>query len=222
MLAAVTRQMVSLCAEFLMVVLQFLALLGNGVSLLSNLVLVSVWPKSLLPDEFMVQCCDLVHLLVHTVQVLLSSVDIQEDLGVFWLCDSWKDSHELTIILGYDILLKVLSFSINTLKDLDWLLLLPIILGRCLLLVEVLRIIVEVLEIEYVIGVVQEVLCSARLLGSAWIVGSQLIGVVIKRCVVQTLRLRLCSVHFVQSVIMVLEQALLEDHVNLHVFELVL
>lgn len=54
MLAAVTRQMVSFCAEFLMVVLQFLALLGNGVSLLSNLVLVSVWPKSLLPDEFMV------------------------------------------------------------------------------------------------------------------------------------------------------------------------
>lgn len=154
--------------------------------------------------------------------MLLPSVDIQEDLGVFWLCDSWKDSHELTIILGYDILLKVLSFSINTLKDLDWLLLLSIILGRCLLLVEVLRIIVEVLEIEYVIGVVQEVLCSARLLGGAWIVGSQLIGVVIKRCVMQTLRLRLCSIHFVQSVIMVLEQALLEDHVNLHVFELVL
>jgi hypothetical protein len=51
-------------------------------------------------------------------------------------------------------------------------------------LVEVFRILVEVLKIEYVIGVVQEVLCSTRLLGCAWIVGSQLIGVVIKRCVV--------------------------------------
>lgn len=141
---------------------------------------------------------------------------------MLWLCDSWKDSHELTVILGDDVLLKVLSFSINALKDLDRLLWLSIILGRGLLLVEVFRVIVQVLKIEYVIGVAQEVLCSARLLGGAWVVGSQLIGVVIKRCVVETLRLRLCPIHFVQSGIMVLEQALLEDHVNLHVFELVL
>lgn len=147
---------------------------------------------------------------------------------MLWLCDSWKDSHELTVILGDDVLLKVLSFSVNALKDLHWLLLLSIILGCCLLLVEVISlsfsfcIIVQVLKIEYVIRVVQEVLRSARLLGGAWVVGSQLIGVVIKRCVVETLRLRLCPIHFVQSGIMVLEQALLEDHVNLHVFERVL
>lgn len=36
------------------------------------------------------------------------------------------------------------------------------------------------------------------------------------------MRLGLRSVHFVQSVIVVLEQALLEDHVNLHVLERVL
>lgn len=109
---------------------------------------------------------------------------------MLWLCDSWKDSHELTVILGDDVLLKVLSFSVNALKDLHWLLLLSIILGCCLLLVEVISlsfsfcIIVQVLKIEYVIRVVQEVLRSARLLGGAWVVGSQLIGVVIKRCVV--------------------------------------
>ena len=77
--------------------------------------LVSVWPKSLLPDEFMVQCCNLVDLLVHTIQVLLPPIDVQQDLGVLWLCDSWKDSHEFTVILGDNVLLKVLSFSINTL-----------------------------------------------------------------------------------------------------------
>lgn len=76
MLTAVTGQMLSFCAEFLMAARQFLALLGNGLSLLSDIVLVSVWPKSLLPDEFMVQCCDLVDLLVHTVQVLLPPIDI--------------------------------------------------------------------------------------------------------------------------------------------------
>jgi hypothetical protein len=54
MLAAVTGQMLAFRAEFLMAARQFLALLGNGLSLLSNIVLVSVWPKSLLPDEFMV------------------------------------------------------------------------------------------------------------------------------------------------------------------------
>lgn len=54
MLAAVTGQMLPFCAEFLMAARQFLALLGNGLSLLSNIVLVSIWPKSLLPDEFMV------------------------------------------------------------------------------------------------------------------------------------------------------------------------
>jgi hypothetical protein len=80
--------------------------------------------------------------------VLLPPIDVQQDLGVLRLCDSWKDSHELTVILGDDVLLKVFSFSINTLKDLDWWLLLSIILGRGLLLVEVFRVIVQVLKIE--------------------------------------------------------------------------
>ena len=44
------------------------------------------------------QCCDLVDLLVNTIQVLLPPVDVQEDLGVLRLCDSWKDSHEFTVI----------------------------------------------------------------------------------------------------------------------------
>lgn len=132
----------------------------------------------------MVQCCDLVDLLVNTIQVLLPPVDVQEDLGVLRLRDSWKDSHEFTVIGGDNVLLKVLSFSVNALKDLHWRLLLSIILGCGLLLVEVFSILVEMLKIEYVIGVVQEVLCSTRLLGCAWIVGSQLIGVVIQRSVV--------------------------------------
>lgn len=80
--------------------------------------------------------------------MLLPPIDVQQDLGVLRLCDSWKDSHELTVILGDDVLLKVFSFSINTLKDLDWWLLLSIILGRGLLLVEVFRVIVQVLKIE--------------------------------------------------------------------------
>mgnify|MGYP006115306869 CR=1 FL=1 len=80
--------------------------------------------------------------------MLLPPIDVQQDLGVLRLCDGWKDSHEFTVILGDNVLLKVLSFSINTLKDLDWRLLLSIILGRGLLLVEVFRVIVQVLKIE--------------------------------------------------------------------------
>lgn len=105
--------MVPLATQLSMTAPELLLFLCYGISLLDDNVLVSVWTKSLLADELVIDTCNLAHVLVHAVKMLSSPIDIQKDFSMLWLGDCWEDPHEFSIILGDDVLLEVFSFSID-------------------------------------------------------------------------------------------------------------
>lgn len=69
--------MVSLATQLAVATPQLLFLLCDSISLLADDLLIFVWTKSFLADELVMDSCDLAHMLVDTIQVLPSSVDIE-------------------------------------------------------------------------------------------------------------------------------------------------
>jgi hypothetical protein len=165
---------------------------------------------------------------------------------VFWLCYRWEDSHELTIIPCDDILLKVLSFSIDTLQHLlvlftsmvaTWkfsiyiwvfsMKFVAITKSKCL------NITVSVVRVKQVISFVMEVVLAAWLsqriqIMCHWIIGKSvvllIVTLIISVVVVMLIHMRLgsSSISLLEAVIEELEQVLLEKNLDLNFLKLLL
>ena len=69
--------MMSLATQLAMATPQLLFLLRNGISFFTDDLVIFVWTKSLLANEFVMDVGDLAHMLAHAIQVLSSPVDIE-------------------------------------------------------------------------------------------------------------------------------------------------